>query len=251
MTSSYDPSSANIRVKIDDVWRDADKQEMEAYIAYKSKHHYYKETPHTHNNGITIFRAGSDSESPSEENDDPYMPTYFKMKGSDQKYPIIDMNDICIFLTEGVTGKNSRDGAGWVKSRNYQTWAYVDFMYDTSATRKCYMSRYSTYLAFPPKFDSKNVVTIDIDEELPPNIIFSIARNENNSVYYEKNESIYYENNQNTQNTQNIQNYEKSPIRIRICDNEYARTGYLGFYTRITMDLGIIITNPDSLENVD
>ena len=256
MTSSYDPSSANIRVKIDDVWRDAGEQERAAYIAYKSKHHYYKETPHTHDNGITIFRAGSGSgsgsgsgrESPSEENDDPYMPTYFKMKGSNQKYPIIDMNDIYIFLTEGVTGKGSRSGAGWVKSRNYQTWAYVDFMYDTSATRKCYMSRYSTYLAFPPKFDSKNVVTIDIDEELPPNIIFSISRNENNSVYYEKNESIYYENNQNSQNGQN---YEKFPIRIRICDNEYARTGYLGFYTRITMDPGIIITNPDSLENVD
>ena len=259
MTCSYDPSSANIRVKVDGVWRDADKQERAAYIAYKSRHHYYKETPHTHDNGITIFRAGSGSgrgsgrgrESPSKENDDPYMPTYFKMKGSDQEYPIIDMNDIYIFLTEGVTGKNSRDGAGWVKSRNYQTWAYVDFMYDTSATRKCYMSRYSTYLAFPPKFDSKNVVTIDIDEELPPNIIFSIGRNENNSVYYEKNESIYYETNQNGQTTQNTQNYEKSPIRIRICDNEYARTGYLGFYTRITMDPGIIITNPDSLENVD
>jgi hypothetical protein len=248
MTSSYDPSSANIRVKVDGVWRDADKQERAAYIAYKSRHHYYKETPHTHDNGITIFRAGSDSESPSEENDDPYMPTYFKMKDSNKRYPIIDMNDIYIFLTEGVTGKTSRDGAGWVKSRNYQTWAYVDFMYDTSATRKCYMSRYSTYLAFPPKFDSKNVVTIDIDEELPPNIIFSISRNENNSVYYEKNESIYYETNQNSQNGQN---YEKFPIRIRICDNEYARTGYLGFYTRITMDPGIIITNPDSLENVD
>jgi len=248
MTSSYDPSSANIRVMVNGLWRDAVKQEREAYIAYKSRDHYYRETPHTHDNGITIFRAGSDSESPSEENDDPYMPTYFKMKDSNKRYPIIDMNDIYIFLTEGVTGKTSRDGAGWVKSRNYQTWAYVDFMYDTSATRKCYMSRYSTYLAFPPKFDSKNVVTIDIDEELPPNIIFSISRNENNSVYYEKNESIYYETNQNSQNGQN---YEKFPIRIRICDNEYARTGYLGFYTRITMDPGIIITNPDSLENVD
>ena len=59
MTCSYDPSSANIRVKVDGVWRDADKQERAAYIAYKSRHHYYKETPHTHDNGITIFRAGS------------------------------------------------------------------------------------------------------------------------------------------------------------------------------------------------
>jgi hypothetical protein len=107
------------------------------------------------------------------------------------------------------------------------------------------MSRYSTYIAFPPKFDSKNVVTIDIEEELPPNIIFSVSRNENNSVYYEKNESIYYKNNENSQNN------ETYPIRVRICDSEYARTGYLGFYTRITMDPGIIITPPGSLENVD
>jgi hypothetical protein len=156
------------------------------------------------------------------------MPTYFKLEGSllnpNAKYPIIDMNDIYIFLVEGVTGNGSRNGAGWVKSRNYQAWAYVDFVYDAAATRKCYMSNYSTYLAFPPGFDSKNVVTIGI-EELPPNIIFSISRNENNSVYYEKSES--------------------RPIRVRICDNEYARTGYLGFFTRITMDVGIIVTPPD------
>ena len=245
MTSYYDPSSANIRVRIDNIWRDADEQEKAAYIAYKLKPHYYKEIPHTHDNGITIFRAGKDNKIPSEKNDDPYMPTYCKMKDSNQYYPIIDMNDIYIFLTEGVTGKGSRNGAGWVKSRNYQTWAYVDFVYDTRATRKCYMSKYSTYLAFPPNFDSKNVVAIDIEEELPPNIIFSVSRNENNSVYYEKNKSIYYENNENSQNN------ETYPIRVRICDSEYARTGYLGFYTRITMDPSIIITPPGSLENVD
>jgi hypothetical protein len=133
------------------------------------------------------------------------------------------MNDIYTFLTEGVSGNGGRNGAGWVKSRNYQIWAYVDFVYDTSATRKCYMSRYSTYLAFPAGFDSKNVVTIDM-EGLPPNIIFSMSRNDNNSVYYEKNEG--------------------EPIRVRICDNEYARNGYLGFFTRLTMDLGMIVIPP-------
>ena len=120
MTSSYDPSIANIRVKVDGVWRDADEQERAAYIAYKSRYHNHRETPHTHDNGITIFRTGRDNESSSEKNDDPYMPTYFRMKGSNEEYPIIDMNDIYVFLTEGVTGKGSRSGAGWVKSRNYQ-----------------------------------------------------------------------------------------------------------------------------------
>jgi hypothetical protein len=87
------------------------------------------------------------------------------------------------------------------------------------------MSKYSTYLAFPPGFDSRNVVTIDIDD-LPPNIIFSISRNDNNSVYYERN--------------------DHRSSRVRICDNEYARIGFLGFYSRITMDMGFEIVHPNS-----
>ena len=225
MSHLYDSSNADIRVKINGVWSPASEQQKAAYIGYKSRQHFYREAPHIHENGITIFRNNYNN---GETYDDPYMPTYFKLEGSirnpNAKYPIIDMNDIYIFLVEGVTGNGSRNGAGWVKSRNYQAWAYVDFIYDTTATRKCYMSNYSTYLAFPPGFDSKNVVTIGI-EELPPNIIFSISRNENNSVYYEKNES--------------------GLIRVRICDNEDARRGYLGFFTRITMDVGIeIVHNP-------
>ena len=231
MSHSYDSSKADIRVKIDGVWSPASEQQKAAYIGYKSRQHFYRETPHTHENGITIFRddctSNGDSNVPNY--DDPYMPTYFKLEGSvhnsNAKYPIVDMNDIYIFLVDGVTGNGSDNGAGWVKSRDYQAWAYVDFVYDTNTTRKCYMSEYSTYLAFPPGFDSKNVVTIGI-EELPPNIIFSMSRNENNSVYYEKN--------------------ERGHARVRICDNEYARAGYLGFFTRITMDPGIIFIPPDN-----
>ena len=218
MQLSYNAENADIRVKINNAWCLASEEQRTAYIAYKTRNHYYRETPHTDENGITIFRE-------SINNDNPYMPTYFKLTNSlhGAKYPIIDMNDIYVFLMEGVSGNGSRNGAGWVKSRNYQTWAYVDFIYDTSKTRKCYMSKYSTYLAFPPGFDSKNVVTIDIDE-LDPNIIFSISRNDNNSVYYEKNDC--------------------GSTRVRICDNEYARIGFLGFYTRITMDPGIVVIPP-------
>lgn len=218
MQLSYNAENADIRVKINNAWCLASEEQRKAYIAYKTRNHYYRETPHADENGITIFRE-------SINNDNPYMPTYFKLTNSlhGAKYPIIDMNDIYVFLMEGVSGNGSRNGAGWVKSRNYQTWAYVDFIYDTSKTRKCYMSKYSTYLAFPPGFDSKNVVTIDIDE-LDPNIIFSISRNDNNSVYYEKNDG--------------------GSTRVRICDNEYARIGFLGFYTRITMDPGIVVISP-------
>jgi len=211
----------DIRVKIGDTWRPADEAQKAAYIAYKSREHYYTETPYTHENDVTIFR----------EDNDPYMATYFKLEGSSRnvKHPIIDMNDISIFLMDGVTGRGSRDGAGWVNARNYQAWAYADFVYD-HAVRKCYMSKYSTYLEFPPGFDNANVVTIDVDD-IPPNIIFSVSRNENNSVYYERNDS--------------------GGSRVRICDNEYARVGFLGFFTRITMDVGMIIEPPGSVGNGD
>jgi len=65
------------------------------------------------------------------------------------------------------------------------------------------------------------VTDIDIDG-LPPNIIFSISRNENGSVYYERNDA--------------------RGTRVRICDHEGARSGFRGFYNRITMDPGMIVT---------
>jgi hypothetical protein len=94
------------------------------------------------------------------------------------------------------------------------------YMYDNQQ-RKTYASKYS--------IRSHSFVEIDIDG-LPPNIIFSISRNENNSVYYERN--------------------DERGTRVWICDNHMARIGYRGFYTRMTMDwenLGSPITPSSSL----
>lgn len=247
LRSSYNAATADIRVKLNRTWQLASPQLRDIYISYKSLPMSNGSTPYS-KDGITIFRT----------DDDAYMPTFYRWDGQDDTditgqsrettntirrndgyifpendaernqevtlnpTPIIDFNDIYIFLVDGVTGPRSRNGAGWVKARNYQTWAYIDFIYDT-CFRKCYASRYSSYLAFPAGFDNTNVVTIDIDQ-LTPNIIFSVSRNDNSSVYYEKNDS--------------------GRSRVRICDNEYARMGFLGFYTRITMDVGPIITPP-------
>jgi hypothetical protein len=220
--SYYTNIYKDIRVRVGETWQPANEDQRAAYIEYKSRPNYYTEEPYTHSNGITIFREGMTGEN----RNDPYMPTFFRLEGSMRnpgaKFPIIDMNDISVFLMDGVVGNHSRNGAGWVKSRNYQAWAFTDFIYDTSP-RKCYMSKYSSYLAFPPGFDNRNVVTIDIDG-LAPNIIFSISRNDNNSIYYERND------------------YSNS--RVRICDSEYARSGFLGYYTRITMDTGFDIVSP-------
>ena len=240
MRSSYNAANADIKVKINGVWQPASPQLRDIYIEYKSRPMSNGSAPYFKDR-VTIFRTDNDV----------YMPTFYSVQttnatnatnalrrneyifpeneshrnqeGTSTPIPIIDFNDIYIFLVDGVTGPGSRNGAGWVKARNYQTWAYVNFIYDDTRVRKCYASQYSTYLAFPPGFDTPNVVTIDIDG-LAPNIIFSISRNDNNSVYYEKNDA--------------------SHTRVRICDNEYARAGFLGFYTRITMDVGMIITPP-------
>jgi hypothetical protein len=257
LRSTYDSTNANIQVKINGVWQPANSQLREIYIGYKSLPFSNSTTSYS-KDGITIFRTDND----------PYMPTFYRWDGRDDTHigtrvitgagienrneyifpeneqegvrgvgltrrigsqeatptptPIIDFNDIYVFLVDGVTGPGSRSGAGWVKSRNYQAWAFIDFIYDTRP-RKCYASQYSSYLAFPAGFESANVTTIDI-EGLAPNIIFSISRNDNNSVYYERNDS--------------------GRSRVRICDNEFARTGFLGFYTRLTMDVSPIITPP-------
>lgn len=240
LRSSYDATNANIKVKINNVWQPANSRLREIYIKYKSLPLVNGRTSYS-KYGITIFRTEND----------PYMPTFYQWDGrndteventnnnmnenssiqnNDEYYgeqeatptptPIIDFNDIYIFLINGVTGPESRNGAGWVKARNYQVWAFVDFIYDT-CERKFYASRYSSYSEFPAGFNRSNVVFIDIDG-LAPNIIFSISRNDNNSVYYEKNDQLR--------------------TRVRICDNELARQAFLGFYTRLIMDDGIVIT---------
>lgn len=64
-----------------------------------------------------------------------------------------------------------------------------------------------------------NLQRFEIDG-LPTNIIFSISRNDNNSVYYERNDG--------------------SGARVRICDNHTARIGYRGYYKRMTSDIGFV-----------
>ena len=224
----------------------------DAYAAYKERPNYYRETPYITNEYI-VYRIGND----------PYMPTYIT-KTSDipelengvgaglavghrnniannitisratheimsaasasaassaaAPVPIIDMNDIYVFIVDNP----SMGRANWLKCRDYQAWAFRDFMYTShNDNKRTYMSPGSSYLAFTPNINQHNVTTIDLPN-LQPNIIFNISRNDNNSVYYERNDA--------------------TNSRIRLCDNQYARMGYLGFYTRITMDPGMIVS---------
>lgn len=187
------------------------KRYAAAYTQYKNRPAYHSEDAHHADNGITVFRY----------NNEHYKPTYVSHENGQNNIPIpitipiIDMADVKVFLTDVPN-------ANWFKARNYQAWAYRDFMFDTTEPQvKYYASRHSSHLFFQTS-NYRDVVTIDVDG-IPPNIIFKLSRNENGSVYYEKNDG--------------------SACRVRICDNETARSGYMGFYQRIT-DVGNFIITP-------
>jgi len=193
-----------IKIKYNGNWVFANPDYSEAFRNYKNRPMYSREEQ-VLTGSLIVYRM----------NNDVYLPTYIR-DGNDV-YPIADFEDVRVFLVDA-------DPTDWYAGRNYQIWAYYDFMYDDKV-RKTYASKYSSYLAYPA--DS---VEIDIDG-LPPNIIFSISRNDNNSVYYERNDG--------------------SGARVRICDNHTARIGYRGYYARMTSDIGFVfggIVSVDGLE---
>jgi hypothetical protein len=178
-----------------------------AYLQYKARPMYSQELPFNHNNRFLVYR---------EENNH-YMPTRIQCSETGDVHAIMDCADVRVFLQDATP-------VNWYPARNYQMWAFRDFIYDPERPeRKFYASRYSSHLFFQRGSSNRTVVTIDLDD-LPPNIIFSMSRNENGSVYYERNDA--------------------HGTRVRICDHEGARAGFRGFYTRLTMDPGIIVTPP-------
>jgi hypothetical protein len=212
----------------------------DAYVQYKERPHYYQETPCITGEYI-VYRPDND----------PYFPTYITRvehipreiihdwtgvivisqeihrsmeNASPKPIQIMDLNDVSVFIVDNP----AMSRANWLAAREYQAWAYRDFMYDPHrSVKKSYMSRGTLPTAYQwnDRVLANQIVTIDIPN-LPPNIVFHISRNENHSVYFERNDDYR--------------------TRVRICDNEPARAGYLGFYTRLTMDPGIIVLPPSS-----
>lgn len=147
------------------------------------------------------------------------MPTRIQLSDTGDIFAIMDCADVQVFLQD-------MEPVNWYPARNYQMWAFRDFMYDPERpVRKYYASKHSSYLFFQRGMSTQTPTYIDIDG-LQPNIIFSMSRNDNGSVYYERNDA--------------------HATRVRICDYEGARAAFRGFYTRITMDTGIIVTTPTS-----
>lgn len=210
----------------------------EAYVNYKEdpEHIYYRERPYVAENWI-VYRPDND----------PYSPTYIVRRSdvsvehfpglnlnirnittevheiiehNQLAIPIIDMNDIYVFLTD-----HHPNEPNWIAARSYQSWTYRDYVYDRNRmVRKSYMTRGTQPFVYENDIHilANQMVTIEV-RDVPPNIAFSISRNDNNSVYYERND-----------------HYRS---RVRMCDSQFARIGYLGYYNRITMDLGIIVNH--------
>jgi hypothetical protein len=219
-----------------------------AYAEYKERPHYYRETPYLTTEYI-VYRPEND----------PYLPTYTariedipalndgtgigdgigvgqrnnlannititqavheSMENAGKAIPIMDMYDVSVFIVDNP----AMGRANWLPARSYQAWAYRDFVYDRHRSiKKSYMSRGTFHISNDHDVLANQIVTIHVDN-IAPNIVFNISRNDNNSVYLERNDEFR--------------------TRVRICDNEYARSGYLGFYTRLTMDPGIIVIPP-------
>ena len=187
-------------------WVPAPLEFAAAYMHYKSRPAYSPEVPSNYEEFI-VYRESNDC----------YMPTRIQRTDTWEAYPIMDCADVKVFLQDA-------EPVNWYPARNYQMWAFRDFIYDSARpVRKFYASKYSSHLFFQRGSSAQSVTDIDIDG-LPPNIIFSISRNDNGSVYYERNDA--------------------QGTRVRICDHEGARSGFRGFYNRITSDPGIIITPP-------
>ena len=234
----------NIQTRINGLWSPARPALRDAYASYKERPHYFRETPYITGEYI-VYRLDND----------PYLPTYIARTEDipatesenglqfgagnavgqrnnlanniiitrevseriSSAIPIIDMFDVYVFIVDNP----GMGRANWLPCRQYQAWAYRDFMYDNHhSIKKSYMSPNSSSLAFNDRILTNQIVTIQVPN-IEPNIVFNISRNDNNSIYYERNDS--------------------GGSRVRMCDNEYARSGYLGFYTRITMDPGIVV----------
>ena len=202
---NHERQQRNIQIKINSNWIPASDETLKmVYTQYKNKPSYHPEIPNYNEDGLKIYRDDNNH----------YNPTYaLNTQGHGNiPVPIIDMDDVKVFLTDIPS-------ANWVKARDYQAWAYRDFIYDpNNAPIKYYASRHSSHFFFQTS-NYRNVTTIELDG-VPPNVIFNISRNDNGSIYYEKNDT--------------------RTTRVRICDNESARSGYLGYYRRMT-DVGDFI----------
>jgi hypothetical protein len=186
----------NIKVRTPEgIWVDAKENQKVAFRTFKNTINPYQGEVDFVSDSITIKRIGDKHHGGIHTIEDGVA------------LPIADWNDVKVFLLDVPEVE-------WYGARNYQTWAYYDFMYSGDVIRN-YKSKGSV--------DIPNYIEMPIDG-LYSNIIFSLSRNDNGTIFYEKN--------------------DERKTRVRISDNQLARRGYYGFYRRMTMDVGMMVPAP-------
>jgi len=184
-----------IKIKYGNNWVAANEEQVRMFNQYRSQNQY-REAPFNYDDGAVIFR----------ENNDPHNGICIRI--NQHTMPICDWNDVKIFLVD-------QEPVDWHRSRDYQTWAFYDYIYDNKPTK--------TYISKGTDRTHETDTYLEVDH-LYPGIVFKIGRNDNNSIYFERNDI--------------------NRSRSRISDNEWARLGFRGFYYRMTMDMGVIVIPP-------
>ena len=201
----------NIKVRLDTgEWVDARPYQIDAFRQFKNSDNPFsgEREEFIYDNGLqgfdkikfTIRRMG-----------DRYHGGIYMIKENGSISPIADWNDVKVFLLD-------LPNVNWYDARNYQTWAYFDFIYSAEPIRR-YQKGYPSN---PIGYTEIPLNEFDVLPIIPP-IDFEIARNDNGTIFYKKN---------NTGRT-----------RVRISDNQQARNGYLGFYRRMT-DMADFVVQP-------
>jgi hypothetical protein len=181
-----------VKLKINQEWVPALNYQKEAF--WKFKHEFWNQNNvsminYLREGEININNNGYNFKICRERNNDHN--GIYLIKENGEKVPITDFNSVKIFLVERGT---------WVDARWYQTRAYYDFIYDSEEIK---------------------------EYDFGGGIIFSISRNENGSIYYEKD--------------------DHNRSRVKISDNPGYISAYQGFYNRIT-DVGELV-NPTPMHN--
>ena len=111
-----------IKIRYNSTWILANPDYVQAYQNYKNQPIYHPEEPVT-TGRLTVYRT----------NNDVYLPTF--IRDGTAVYPIADFEDVRVFLLD-------LNPVDWYAARNYQVWAYYDFMYDNQQ-KKTYASKNS------------------------------------------------------------------------------------------------------------
>lgn len=179
-----------IKIFIDNSWIDAREYQKQAFRAFQANNILRTMTiPYHYNNqGIKFTISRVDNQSHG---------GIILTRDNGTTSPIADWLDVKVFLV-------NIQPIGWHDAYKYQIWCYFDYIYFRQES-KGYKTRRT--IGYP------EYTEIPIDG-LDANIVFTINRESNGTIYYQRNDT--------------------SRTRSRISDNPQARSYYMGYYRRMT-----------------